>query len=97
MALGSVQLPRVAFMPTASGGTYQQGTERRGRRDSSPRSAQSSRCSSRRSAGTADTSSGSCGVTVTTFWLMPSFFLVGIGEAFAYPRLLEFFIRDALE
>ncbi|XP_034674675.1 protein NRT1/ PTR FAMILY 6.4-like [Vitis riparia] len=30
-----------------------------------------------------------------TFWLVPQFFLVGAGEAFAYVGQLEFFIREA--
>lgn len=36
-------------------------------------------------------------VRVTAFWLVPQFFLVGAGEAFAYVGQLEFFIREAPE
>ncbi|XP_043692498.1 protein NRT1/ PTR FAMILY 6.4 [Telopea speciosissima] len=34
---------------------------------------------------------------VSAFWLVPQFFLVGAGEAFAYVGQLEFFIREAPE
>ncbi|KAL3635425.1 hypothetical protein CASFOL_019972 [Castilleja foliolosa] len=34
---------------------------------------------------------------ITAFWLVPQFFLVGAGEAFAYVGQLEFFIREAPE
>ena len=37
------------------------------------------------------------GVTVSAFWLVLQFFLVGAGEAFAYVGQLEFFIREAPE
>lgn len=37
------------------------------------------------------------GVRVSAFWLVPQFFLVGAGEAFAYVGQLEFFIREAPE
>lgn len=36
-------------------------------------------------------------VRVSAFWLVPQFFLVGAGEAFAYVGQLEFFIREAPE
>ncbi|KAL8474265.1 hypothetical protein ACS0TY_030914 [Phlomoides rotata] len=36
-------------------------------------------------------------VRITAFWLVPQFFLVGAGEAFAYVGQLEFFIREAPE
>lgn len=32
---------------------------------------------------------------ISAFWLVPQFFLVGAGEAFAYVGQLEFFIREA--
>lgn len=35
--------------------------------------------------------------TISAFWLVPQFFLVGAGEAFAYVGQLEFFIREAPE
>lgn len=34
---------------------------------------------------------------ITAFWLVPQFFIVGAGEAFAYVGQLEFFIREAPE
>lgn len=34
---------------------------------------------------------------ISAFWLVPQFFLVGAGEAFAYVGELEFFIREAPE
>lgn len=34
---------------------------------------------------------------ISVFWLVPQFFLVGAGEAFAYVGQLEFFIREAPE
>ncbi|KAF9587544.1 hypothetical protein IFM89_004002 [Coptis chinensis] len=34
-------------------------------------------------------------IKITVFWLVPQFFLVGAGEAFAYVGQLEFFIREA--
>ncbi|KAL0307038.1 UNVERIFIED_CONTAM: protein NRT1/ PTR FAMILY 6.4 [Sesamum radiatum] len=34
---------------------------------------------------------------IAAFWLVPQFFLVGAGEAFAYVGQLEFFIREAPE
>ncbi|XP_062185607.1 protein NRT1/ PTR FAMILY 6.4-like [Phragmites australis] len=37
------------------------------------------------------------GVAVSAFWLVPQYFLVGAGEAFAYVGQLEFFIREAPE
>jgi dipeptide/tripeptide permease len=37
------------------------------------------------------------GEAVSAFWLVPQFFLVGAGEAFAYVGQLEFFIREAPE
>ncbi|CAI8586545.1 unnamed protein product [Vicia faba] len=37
------------------------------------------------------------GTTISAFWLIPQFFLVGAGEAFAYVGQLEFFIREAPE
>ncbi|KAF6159126.1 hypothetical protein GIB67_032743 [Kingdonia uniflora] len=37
------------------------------------------------------------GKTISVFWLVPQFFLVGAGEAFAYVGQLEFFIREAPE
>ncbi|XP_051140110.1 protein NRT1/ PTR FAMILY 6.4 [Andrographis paniculata] len=36
-------------------------------------------------------------IRVSAFWLVPQFFLVGAGEAFAYVGQLEFFIREAPE
>ncbi|KAK1272852.1 Nitrate transporter 1.3 [Acorus gramineus] len=36
-------------------------------------------------------------VRISVFWLVPQFFLVGAGEAFAYVGQLEFFIREAPE
>ncbi|KAL8470464.1 hypothetical protein ACS0TY_033086 [Phlomoides rotata] len=36
-------------------------------------------------------------VWITAFWMVPQFFLVGAGEAFAYVGQLEFFIREAPE
>ncbi|KAL2245839.1 protein NRT1/ PTR FAMILY 6.4 [Sesamum indicum] len=36
-------------------------------------------------------------VKIAAFWLVPQFFLVGAGEAFAYVGQLEFFIREAPE
>ncbi|EMS61581.1 Nitrate transporter 1.3 [Triticum urartu] len=44
-----------------------------------------------------DASNGSGGVAVSALWLVPQFFLVGAGEAFAYVGQLEFFIREAPE
>lgn len=35
--------------------------------------------------------------SISAFWLVPQFFLVGAGEAFAYVGQLEFFIREAPE
>ncbi|TVU29534.1 hypothetical protein EJB05_21104, partial [Eragrostis curvula] len=37
------------------------------------------------------------GAAISAFWLVPQFFLVGAGEAFAYVGQLEFFIREAPE
>ncbi|XP_047340675.1 protein NRT1/ PTR FAMILY 6.4 [Impatiens glandulifera] len=37
------------------------------------------------------------GIKISAFWLVPQFFLVGAGEAFAYVGQLEFFIREAPE
>ncbi|XP_058743205.1 protein NRT1/ PTR FAMILY 6.4-like [Vicia villosa] len=37
------------------------------------------------------------GTKISAFWLVPQFFLVGAGEAFAYVGQLEFFIREAPE
>ncbi|KMZ57246.1 putative Nitrate Transporter 1.3 [Zostera marina] len=34
---------------------------------------------------------------MSVFWLIPQFFMVGAGEAFAYVGMLEFFIREAPE
>lgn len=34
---------------------------------------------------------------ISAFWLIPQFFLIGTGEAFAYVGQLEFFIREAPE
>ncbi|XP_074365561.1 protein NRT1/ PTR FAMILY 6.4 [Apium graveolens] len=36
-------------------------------------------------------------IKITAFWLVPQFFIVGAGEAFAYVGQLEFFIREAPE
>ncbi|KAF5726468.1 putative oligopeptide transporter [Tripterygium wilfordii] len=36
-------------------------------------------------------------IQISAFWLVPQFFLVGAGEAFAYVGQLEFFIREAPE
>ncbi|XP_071697936.1 protein NRT1/ PTR FAMILY 6.4-like [Rutidosis leptorrhynchoides] len=36
-------------------------------------------------------------MNISAFWLVPQFFLVGAGEAFAYVGQLEFFIREAPE
>lgn len=36
-------------------------------------------------------------IRISAFWLVPQFFLVGAGEAFAYVGQLEFFIREAPE
>lgn len=36
-------------------------------------------------------------IHIRAFWLVPQFFLVGAGEAFAYVGQLEFFIREAPE
>ncbi|KAG5569932.1 hypothetical protein H5410_059698 [Solanum commersonii] len=35
--------------------------------------------------------------SISAFWLVPQFFIVGAGEAFAYVGQLEFFIREAPE
>ncbi|EEF37056.1 protein NRT1/ PTR FAMILY 6.4 [Ricinus communis] len=37
------------------------------------------------------------GTQISAFWLVPQYFLVGAGEAFAYVGQLEFFIREAPE
>ncbi|CAN8258517.1 unnamed protein product [Cochlearia groenlandica] len=37
------------------------------------------------------------GTKISAFWLIPQYFLVGAGEAFAYVGQLEFFIREAPE
>lgn len=37
------------------------------------------------------------GIKISCFWLVPQYFLVGTGEAFAYVGQLEFFIREAPE
>ncbi|KAF8046705.1 hypothetical protein N665_3498s0003 [Sinapis alba] len=37
------------------------------------------------------------GMKISAFWLIPQYFLVGAGEAFAYVGQLEFFIREAPE
>ncbi|KFK39483.1 hypothetical protein AALP_AA3G250100 [Arabis alpina] len=37
------------------------------------------------------------GTKISAFWLVPQYFLVGAGEAFAYVGQLEFFIREAPE
>ncbi|TKW39955.1 hypothetical protein SEVIR_1G213900v4 [Setaria viridis] len=44
-----------------------------------------------------DASVGDGHVAISAFWLVPQFFLVGAGEAFAYVGQLEFFIREAPE
>jgi dipeptide/tripeptide permease len=44
-----------------------------------------------------DASNGDPHVAISAFWLVPQFFLVGAGEAFAYVGQLEFFIREAPE
>ena len=44
-----------------------------------------------------DASAGEGHVAISAFWLVPQFFLVGAGEAFAYVGQLEFFIREAPE
>ncbi|XP_062222944.1 protein NRT1/ PTR FAMILY 6.4-like isoform X2 [Phragmites australis] len=44
-----------------------------------------------------DASNGVDHVAISAFWLVPQFFLVGAGEAFAYVGQLEFFIREAPE
>lgn len=36
-------------------------------------------------------------IKISAFWLVPQFFLVGVGEAFVYVGQLEFFIREAPE
>ncbi|CAA2980656.1 NRT1 PTR FAMILY -like [Olea europaea subsp. europaea] len=36
-------------------------------------------------------------INIRAFWLVPQFFLLGAGEAFAYVGQLEFFIREAPE
>lgn len=36
-------------------------------------------------------------VRIRAFWLVPQFFIIGAGEAFAYVGQLEFFIREAPE
>ncbi|WVZ74862.1 hypothetical protein U9M48_022985 [Paspalum notatum var. saurae] len=40
---------------------------------------------------------GPAHVAISAFWLVPQYFLVGAGEAFAYVGQLEFFIREAPE
>uniref|UniRef100_A0A0E0KRK4 Major facilitator superfamily (MFS) profile domain-containing protein n=1 Tax=Oryza punctata TaxID=4537 RepID=A0A0E0KRK4_ORYPU len=45
----------------------------------------------------ASSGGGGGGVAISAFWLVPQFFLVGAGEAFAYVGQLEFFIREAPE
>uniref|UniRef100_A0A0E0K1K8 Major facilitator superfamily (MFS) profile domain-containing protein n=1 Tax=Oryza punctata TaxID=4537 RepID=A0A0E0K1K8_ORYPU len=40
---------------------------------------------------------GGGATAISAFWLVPQFFLVGAGEAFAYVGQLEFFIREAPE
>ncbi|CAL1407175.1 unnamed protein product [Linum trigynum] len=40
---------------------------------------------------------GENAVMISAFWLVPQYFLVGAGEAFAYVGQLEFFIREAPE
>lgn len=37
------------------------------------------------------------GITISSFWLVPQFFLVGAGQAFVYVGQLEFFITEAPE
>nr|WJJ09139.1 putative nitrate transporter protein [Triticum aestivum] len=44
-----------------------------------------------------DAANGEPRVAISAFWLVPQFFLVGAGEAFAYVGQLEFFIREAPE
>lgn len=44
-----------------------------------------------------DAANGPGHVAVSAFWLVPQYFLVGAGEAFAYVGQLEFFIREAPE
>ncbi|KAF0928975.1 hypothetical protein E2562_011065 [Oryza meyeriana var. granulata] len=44
-----------------------------------------------------DAANNGGGVMISAFWLVPQFFLVGAGEAFAYVGQLEFFIREAPE
>nr|CAB3447035.1 unnamed protein product [Digitaria exilis] len=44
-----------------------------------------------------DASTMAGGVPISAFWLVPQYFLVGAGEAFAYVGQLEFFIREAPE
>lgn len=44
-----------------------------------------------------DAANGPDHVAVSAFWLVPQYFLVGAGEAFAYVGQLEFFIREAPE
>uniref|UniRef100_A0A453LXB6 Uncharacterized protein n=3 Tax=Aegilops tauschii TaxID=37682 RepID=A0A453LXB6_AEGTS len=44
-----------------------------------------------------DAANGEPHVAISAFWLVPQFFLVGAGEAFAYVGQLEFFIREAPE
>ncbi|KAM3260606.1 hypothetical protein ACQJBY_051719 [Aegilops geniculata] len=44
-----------------------------------------------------DAANGESHVSISAFWLVPQFFLVGAGEAFAYVGQLEFFIREAPE
>lgn len=36
-------------------------------------------------------------IQISAFWLIPQYFLIGAGEAFAYVGQLEFFIREAPE
>ncbi|KAL5212373.1 hypothetical protein ABZP36_023220 [Zizania latifolia] len=49
----------------------------------------------RRDAANGSSSHGAA--MISAFWLVPQFFLVGAGEAFAYVGQLEFFIREAPE
>ncbi|KAL5211781.1 hypothetical protein ABZP36_022628 [Zizania latifolia] len=49
----------------------------------------------RRDAANGSSSHGAA--MISSFWLVPQFFLVGAGEAFAYVGQLEFFIREAPE
>ncbi|XP_048531967.1 protein NRT1/ PTR FAMILY 6.4 isoform X1 [Triticum urartu] len=44
-----------------------------------------------------DAANGESQVAISAFWLVPQFFIVGAGEAFAYVGQLEFFIREAPE